>query len=98
MPSQECPLCESSATFSSGLSSGHDYGERKKFSCPNCTEFKITDSAEAVLKNSSQTVRIQYSEKAKATPKGQILLIRVPDRHQPDAANKEALCTEYEPR
>ncbi len=93
MPVQYCPLCGGPAAFS-----GHDYGRRKGFNCQNCTEFIVTISAEARLKESIQTWKDQLSEKAKATSDGQVLLIYVPDQHQPDALNKNVLSAEYQPR
>lgn len=93
MPDQECPLCGGPAAFS-----GHDYGRRKGYSCQNCTEFVVTLSAEARLKDSPQAWRDQLSEKAKVTPTGHILVIMLPDRHQPDAMNTKVLCGEYQLR
>jgi hypothetical protein len=93
MPDQACPLCGGPAAFS-----GHDYGRRKGFNCQNCTEFIVTLSAEARLKESMQPWKEAIIKKAKATPDGQILLIYVPDQHQPDAPNKEVLRAEYQPR
>jgi hypothetical protein len=93
VPDQNCPLCGAPSVFS-----GHDYGRRKGFSCQNCTEFIVTVSAEKRLEESIQSWKDQLSEKAKATPVGQVLLIYVPDQHQPDAPNKEVLRAEYQPR
>lgn len=93
MPSQDCPLCGSSASFN-----GQDYGRRKAFSCQYCTEFIITGGAEERLKESMQSWKDAIIEKAKATPGGQILLIYVPDQHQPDALNKNVLAAEYQTR
>ncbi len=93
MPSQNCPLCGGPAAFN-----GQDYGRRKGFSCQNCTEFIISVDAESRLKKSPQTWKDQFSAKAKATPKGQILVITVPDRHQPDAPNIKVLSGEYQSR
>ena len=95
MQKQDCPLCEEPATFSSNVD---DYGKLKKFTCLNCTKFIITDSAEAKLKDFSQTEKDQYSEKAKAAPEGQILFIFVPDLHQPGVLNREVLRGEYRPQ
>lgn len=91
MTEQNCPLCGGSAVFS-----GHDYGRRKGFNCPNCTEFIVTPSAEARLKDSMQSWKDAITEKAKATPDGQILLIYVPDQHQPGALNKTVLSAKYQ--
>lgn len=93
MPDQSCPLCGGPAAFS-----GHDYGRRKGFSCQNCTEFIITVSAEERLKESPQTWRNQLIEEAKATPEGKILVITIPNRHQPDAQNVAVLSREYQTR
>jgi hypothetical protein len=93
MPIQDCPLCGGPAAFS-----GHDYGRRKGYSCQNCTEFIVTLSAEARLKESMQSWKDAIIEKTKTTPGGQILLIYVPDQHQPDALNKKVLSAVYQPR
>lgn len=93
MPSQDCPLCGNPADFN-----GQDYGKRKAFSCPDCTEFIITPDAESRLKESPPTWKEALSKQAKTTPEGKVLHITIPDRHQPDAANKMVLRGEYQPR
>lgn len=92
MPNQDCPLCNGVAAFSV-----HDYGRRKGINCPSCTEFIISLKAETKLINAPQSWKKQLSEKAKATPSGQILVITVPSMHQPDAQATESLRGEYEP-
>jgi hypothetical protein len=92
MPNQDCPLCGIPAAFSE-----QPLG-RKRFNCPNCNEFNVTVRAEKRLKESIQTWKDQLSEQAKATPDGQILLIFVPDQHQPEALNKNVLSAKYQSR
>ena len=92
MPKQDCPLCGKKAFFS-----GQDYGKRKAFHCKTCAEFIITLDAESKLEKSPPKWKPQLSEKAQKAPAGKILVIRITDRHQPNAQNVETLRGEYEP-
>ncbi len=71
MQEQHCPLCESPAKFKFV-----DACNRKHFFCPHCSNFQISKRAE-ILVASSQELRKQYSDMARAGNNGKILIIRL---------------------
>jgi predicted RNA-binding Zn-ribbon protein involved in translation (DUF1610 family) len=92
MPDQTCPLCETPAEYS-----GSDYGRRKAFNCPNCTEYIISVAAEARLNQAPEEWKKQLSAKARATNTDSILTITLPSVQQ-QHEQQQALSAVYEPR
>ena len=74
---QACPLCSSPAEYYLV-----DYGKRKYFKCPNCTQFQITLRAEKVLLDGPQQWRDGYALVAKQAPDEQAHTIQVPSPPQ----------------
>lgn len=59
---QDCPLCGAPAHFES-----LDFGRRKHFKCPSCTEFVIWHDAEQAIDKWALTTLQRCSEGARAT-------------------------------
>jgi hypothetical protein len=71
---QDCPLCGASAEYR-----WVDAKNRKYFKCINCSYFQISKRAEELLAESSQARRQSYAREAPKAPKGEMLVIRMPD-------------------
>lgn len=73
MNKQNCPLCNLESEFIV-----HDHGKRKKFYCPNCKVFIITDTAERKLNTSMSAHKSAISEKCRILTDEYLMHIFVP--------------------
>ena len=70
---QTCPLCGANAVFYLV-----DHGNRKYFSCPECTKFQISLRAENRLTEAPEQTRQYYAGMARSTPPVHLLVIVMP--------------------
>jgi len=70
---ENCPLCGRRARFYF-----RDGEKKKRFSCPSCSEFVISNRAQRRTEVSSAALRETLSREARAAQSGKILLIRMP--------------------
>ena len=87
---QNCPLCASLADYYPV-----DYGNRKYFDCPACTQFQISVRAEKVLAEGPQQWRDGFAKAAKQAPEGKALVIRIPHPPQSPGDPSTALTSQY---
>jgi hypothetical protein len=90
---QKCVLCGRPAEYCLA-----DYDKRKHFLCQHCTEYQITDTAEAKLATAPQEWRDQFSKKARSLGPGTVLVIYVPPSPKPEGVAYESLRGEPTPR
>jgi hypothetical protein len=67
---QDCPLCDAAAEFCWANS-----GNRKYFTCPNCTEYQISAGAEKRLLADHPVRRPQYAKEAARHGSDEIFVI-----------------------
>lgn len=70
---QNCPLCDSPATYY-----GVDHDNLKYFDCPKCSYYLISKRAESLVASGSSVRRESFAKSAPLAPDGQVFLIRIP--------------------
>ena len=89
MHTQPCPLCGEPALYCLA-----DFHKRKQFSCPQCTDYQITDTAERKLKAVPAEWRAAIAKKAKAQAPDSVLDIFVPSGARVENEGFESLTCE----
>ena len=70
---QDCPLCDSAATYY-----GVDHDNLKYFDCPKCSCYLVSKRAESLVVSGSPERRQSFAKSAPLAPEGQVFLIRIP--------------------
>lgn len=67
-----CPLCKQESEFIT-----LDFGRKRKFNCPNCTQFLISSSSEKALSELDKSIRDKLSKESKSCKDGTMLHIYI---------------------
>ena len=90
---QPCPLCGSPAQYCLA-----DYRKKRQYTCPECTDFQITDTAERKLEGAPLAWRRSISEKVKSIGPEWVLDIMVPSGQKKEGEGYQSLSCEAIPR
>jgi len=67
-----CPLCKQESEFIP-----LDFGRKRKFNCPNCTQFLISSSSEKAISELDESIRKNLSKESKLSKSGTMLHIYI---------------------